>query len=168
MPHTRVYEDVTTSWRTPSLMITKAKIWQSPSTIDSMSMLLIFKMLYYRYWALLIYKHIKLHYIYIYIYICMHTCMYVCIYTYIMQFAVFINKKFIKIKKILNIANCIIYIYIYKMLFAIFIVKLATLVEGDQKAPFSIATTPRCRGRRYSFHWIAPLYPWSLLYIAEC
>ena len=24
-------------------------------------------------------------------------------------------------------------------------VKLATLVEGDQKAPFSIATTPRCR-----------------------
>ena len=25
-------------------------------------------------------------------------------------------------------------------------VKLATLVEGDQKAPFSIATTPRCRG----------------------
>ena len=31
------------------------------------------------------------------------------------------------------------YIYIY-----IFIkVKLATIVEGDQKAPFSIATTPR-------------------------
>ena len=26
-------------------------------------------------------------------------------------------------------------------------VKLATLVEGDQKAPFSIATTLRCRGR---------------------
>ena len=24
--------------------------------------------------------------------------------------------------------------------------KLATLVEGDPKAPFSIATTPRCRG----------------------
>ena len=24
-------------------------------------------------------------------------------------------------------------------------VKLATLVEGDLKAPFSIATTPRCR-----------------------
>ena len=30
-------------------------------------------------------------------------------------------------------------------------VKLATIVEGDQKAPFSIATTPRCRGGRYSF-----------------
>ena len=29
--------------------------------------------------------------------------------------------------------------------------KLATVVEGDQKAPFSIATTPRCRGGRYFF-----------------
>ena len=38
-------------------------------------------------------------------------------------------------------------------------VKLATIVEGDQKAPFSIATTPRCRGGRYSSPWIAPLYP---------
>ena len=38
-------------------------------------------------------------------------------------------------------------------------VKLATVVEGDQKAPFSTATTPRCKGGRYSFPWIAPLYP---------
>ena len=30
-------------------------------------------------------------------------------------------------------------------------VKLATRVEGNPKAPFSIATTPRCRGERYSF-----------------
>ena len=37
--------------------------------------------------------------------------------------------------------------------------KLATVVEGDPKAPFSIATTPRCRGGCYSFPWIAPLYP---------
>ena len=44
----------------------------------------------------------------------------------------------------------------------------ATRVEGDQKAPFSIATTPRCRGGRYSFLWIAPLYPWCVPYIAEC
>ena len=36
-------------------------------------------------------------------------------------------------------------------------VKLATLVEGDQKALFLIATTPRCRGGRCSFSWIAPL-----------
>ena len=38
-------------------------------------------------------------------------------------------------------------------------VKLATVVEGDQKAPFSIATTQRCWGGRYSFPLIAPLYP---------
>ena len=38
-------------------------------------------------------------------------------------------------------------------------VKLATVVEGDQNAPFSVATTLRCRGRHYSFPWIAPLYP---------
>ena len=29
-------------------------------------------------------------------------------------------------------------------------VKLATLVKGDPKVPFSIAATPRCRGGRYS------------------
>ena len=29
-------------------------------------------------------------------------------------------------------------------------VKLATIVEGNPRAPFSIATTPRCRGGRYS------------------
>ena len=38
-------------------------------------------------------------------------------------------------------------------------VKLATIVEGNEKAPFSIATTPRYRGGRYSFPWTAPLYP---------
>ena len=38
-------------------------------------------------------------------------------------------------------------------------VKLATVVESDQGAPFSTATTPRCRGGRYFFPWIAPLYP---------
>ena len=30
-------------------------------------------------------------------------------------------------------------------------VKLATVVEGDPKVPFSIATIARCRGGRYSF-----------------
>ena len=44
-------------------------------------------------------------------------------------------------------------------------VKLAIVVQGDQKAPFSIATTPRCREGRYSFFWIAPLYPWYVTYI---
>ena len=37
--------------------------------------------------------------------------------------------------------------------------KLVAVVEGDQKAPFSIATIPRCRGEHYSFPWVAPLYP---------
>ena len=39
-----------------------------------------------------------------------------------------------------------------------------TVVKGDQKAPFSIATTLRCRGGCYSFPRIAPLYPWYLPY----
>ena len=51
---------------------------------------------------------------------------------------------------------------------ALFINKLSTRVEGDPKAPFSIATTERCRGGHYSFPWIAPLYPCSLPYNAEC
>ena len=34
---------------------------------------------------------------------------------------------------------------------SIFTYKLVTIVEGNLKAPFSIATTPRCRGGRYSF-----------------
>ena len=42
-----------------------------------------------------------------------------------------------------------------------------TLVEGNPLAPFSIATTPKCwEGRNY-IPWIAPLYPWSVLYNAE-
>ena len=53
-------------------------------------------------------------------------------------------------------------------IFTVSKVKLATIVEGDPKAPFSIATTPRCRGGRYSIPWIAPLYPWTVPYNAEC
>ena len=47
-------------------------------------------------------------------------------------------------------------------------VKLATVVEVDPKAPFSIATTPRCKRGCYSFPWMAPLYFWSVPYKAEC
>ena len=36
-------------------------------------------------------------------------------------------------------------------------VKLAILVNGDLKAPFSIATTLWCRGGHNSIPWIAPL-----------
>ena len=46
--------------------------------------------------------------------------------------------------------------------------KLATLVEGDLKATFSIATTLRCSGGCYFIPWIASLYPWSVPYSAEC
>ena len=42
-------------------------------------------------------------------------------------------------------------------------VKLVTLVVGDQKAPFLIATTPRCWGGRYSIPWIALLYPYLIM-----
>ena len=62
-----------------------------------------------------------------------------------------------------------IYIYIYIYVYIVKLkVKLATIVEGDPKAPFSIATTPRCRGGRYSIPRIAPLYPWTVPYNAEC
>ena len=43
-----------------------------------------------------------------------------------------------------------------------------TLIEGDPKAPFSISTTMRGRGGRYSIPWISPPYPRSLPYNAEC
>ena len=39
------------------------------------------------------------------------------------------------------------YIYIYIYIYSKSKVKLATVVEGNPKALFSIATTPRCRGR---------------------
>ena len=37
-------------------------------------------------------------------------------------------------------------------------VNLETIVEGALRAPFSIGTTLKCRGRLYSIPWIAPLY----------
>ena len=48
------------------------------------------------------------------------------------------------------------------------LVKLAIVVEGKPKAPFSIATTPKSKEECNSFPWIAPLYPWSVPYSAEC
>ena len=45
--------------------------------------------------------------------------------------------------------------------------KLATIVEGNPKAPFSIATTQGVGGALL-LTWIAPLYPWSVPYNAEC
>ena len=45
--------------------------------------------------------------------------------------------------------------------------KWAILAKSDPKAPFSIATTLRCRVGCYSIPWTAPLYSWSLPYNAE-
>ena len=45
---------------------------------------------------------------------------------------------------------------------------MATVVERDPKAPFSIATTPRYRGGCYSFPRIDPFYYWCVTYNAEC
>ena len=36
---------------------------------------------------------------------------------------------------------------------------LATLLEVDLKAPFSITTTPKCKVGQYFILWIARLYP---------
>ena len=59
-------------------------------------------------------------------------------------------RLFIEVHKLCLIMFPLIYVCGYTTL---------TIVEGDPKAPFSIATTPRCRGGRYSIPWIAPLYP---------
>ena len=45
--------------------------------------------------------------------------------------------------------------------------KSTTVVDGNPKAPFSIATTPRCSERHYSPSWIDPLYAWPIPYNAE-
>ena len=44
--------------------------------------------------------------------------------------------------------------------------KLTTIVKGDPKAPFF--DSYYTKGGRYSFPWIAPIYPWSVPYNAEC
>ena len=43
--------------------------------------------------------------------------------------------------------------------------KQVVVIEVDPRAPFSIPTTPRFRGWRYSFPWIAPK---PIPYNAEC
>ena len=47
--------------------------------------------------------------------------------------------------------------YNFFILYDVKFVSWLTVVEGDQKAPFSIATTPKCRGGHNSFPWITPL-----------
>ena len=41
------------------------------------------------------------------------------------------------------------------------------MVETDPKALFSWAAIPKCKGERYSFPWIAPIFPWKLLLLLD-
>ena len=89
-----------------------------------------------------------------------HNVLYIYIYIYIGEYFNHYANIYIYIYRERYIVHCgVLYIYIY--------IKLASVVEGDLKTPFSIATTPRCRWGRYSFLLIALLYPWSLHYNAE-
>ena len=54
------------------------------------------------------------------------------------------------------------HIFFCRFFILIKVSKAGNFVEGDLKAPFSKATTPRCWNGRYSFPLITPLYPWSL------
>ena len=54
--------------------------------------------------------------------------------------------------------NIYIYIYIYILISLIYY----SIVKGNPKGPFSVATTLRCWGGCYSFPWIAPLNPWYI------
>ena len=49
-----------------------------------------------------------------------------------------------------------------------FLSKVGNRSQGRPEGSFSKATTPRCKGGRYSFPWISSLYPWYLPNIAEC
>ena len=65
-------------------------------------------------------------------------------------------------------------LFLWKLIFApklkstVLVLLSVTLDEGDPKAPFSIATTPRGREGRYWIPMIAPLFPWPVAYNAEC
>ena len=48
--------------------------------------------------------------------------------------------------------------YSFSSSFVVKEVKLATVIEGDPKAPFSLATTPTFKRGHYYFPWIVPLY----------
>ena len=73
---------------------------------------------------------------------------------------IFINSRYEVIIWTFSPMNFLahIYIYIYIYIYILLLLLLATVVEGHQKASFSIATTQRCRRGCYSFRWITPLY----------
>ena len=98
--------------------------------------------------------------IYIYIYIYIHMCVCVCMYQYIHIFICVCVCVCMCVCVCVCVHLCI-YAYIRECIYIV-------VVEGDPKVPFSIATTPRCKGRCYFFPWIAELYPRYVHYNAEC
>ena len=87
---------------------------------------------------------------------------------YLTAFQLFMSYLMPKLKSFVKVWFASLISQHFNSLWVIWYQKLATGVKDDPKAPFSIATTPRCRGERYSIPWIAPLYPWSIPYNAEC
>ena len=92
-------------------------------------------------------------YIYIYIYIYTHTHTYLSIYIYIY---IYIHTHIHIYLSIYLYIYIYIYIYIYR--------KLPNVVKGDETTLFSIATTPKCRGGRYSFPYMC-VYIYIYIYI---
>ena len=92
------------------------------------------------------------------------------IYIYIYVYTV-ANVLDVGIVIIIIIIYIYIYIYVYIYIY-IYILDFIYLVDkrnqGRPRAPFSIATTPRCRGGPYPFPPITPIYPWYIPYNAEC
>ena len=85
--------------------------------------------------------------------VCAHARVYVWIYISVSGCAwIFIIYICVCIDVCLCVCMCEWELYVSK-------VKLATIVEGNPKAPFSIATTPMCRGGRYSFPGLLDPYP---------
>ena len=91
-------------------------------------------------------------------------CVCVCIYIYIYNLCFYVDRHFLKEIQQIQLWFQSLTTKPYLQIK----VKLVTVVKGNQKAPFSIAITPRCRGGCYSFPWIVPFYPWYVPFIAEC
>ena len=55
--------------------------------------------------------------------------------------------------------NNVVFFFVSDFKIVYYKVNVVTLVEGDPKAPYYLATTPWCRGGRYLISCITQLYP---------
>ena len=110
-------------------------------------------------------------YIYIYVYVCIFACL--SLYMNKHSFSCLYLRLTLPLSFFLSLSLSLSFslpIYIYLCISLSLSLSLSLrlnnvkLVENDPKAPFSIATTPRFKGRRYSIPWIFLLYPWFLPY----